>query len=231
MCTVPRSTRMEKADNPLSPEGMSGYLHAAHVRALTALSASQVPYLLLRLPVAAAGPVKDLDLLLAPAALGDAGAVLREVGFRPKTSPPGMPSKIVFSTYDEGRFHSLDVHTTVVSRGLVYLDASLLLERRLKHSGVPLPSPEDALLHLVLHPLLRRRELGGKYSDRIRHLAALPLDERYMRRHLARFNLQQVFREALNGIIDGGMVDPSALHRTARRRLSLRLRPSARPSV
>src|SRR5262249_2213570 len=141
----------------------------------------------------------------------------------PKTSPSGLPSKVVWTTYDEGRFYSLDVHTTVVSGGLTYLDARLILPRRVVRAGCPLPSIEDSLLHLVLHSLLGRRELGGKYAPRSRQMATFDLDRDYMERHLSRFGLSRVFREALRGVLGEGRTKPEALWRLARKRLLMRV--------
>jgi hypothetical protein len=149
--------------------------------------------------------------------LDPAAEVLRNIHFLPKTVPLGIPSKVVFATNDGDRFRSLDVHTSVVSRGLIYLDANTLLRRRCTRHGIPLPSLEDSLLHLVLHALLGRKELGGKYSERIRQLASMKLDEAYLRIHLSRFGLEPVFRQALAGILGGSSANPRDLrHRAAR---------------
>lgn len=197
-------------------------LDSVQTRALEALTSAGVPFLLLRSPVPAE-PVRDLDLLVAPAALARASQALGEAGLLPKTSPLGMASKVVFTGYEGGRFSSLDVHTSVISRGLVYLDADLLLARRVSVEGIPSPSLEDSLLHLVLHPLLGRREIGGKYVDRIRALAAGPLDEGYLRSHLSRFGLREVFDEALATVLGHAKSDPDELYRRARARLCRRV--------
>ena len=209
----------------MATEAETGFwtrLDASQQKAIEALSASGIPYLLLRTPVSNE-PVRDLDLLVDDNALREASRVLGSAGLLPKTSPIGMPSKVVFTGYAGGRFGSIDVHTSVVSRGLVYLDAGLLLSRRIPSDGIPQPSPEDSLLHLVLHPLLSRREIGGKYSARIAKLAAGPLDDPYMRDHLDRFGLGEVYDEALAAILGHVPTDPNRLHNDARRRLCLRV--------
>jgi len=185
------------------PEESAGIqlLHPVHLQALEALRASGVPSLVLRLPVAEGRPPGDLDLLIAASSIRQATEVLVEVGFLPKTSPLGLPSKVVFATFDGNRFHSLDVHTSVVSRGLVYLDAETVLRRRVERGGCPLPSFEDSLLHLVLHPLLARLEIGGKYVRLIEQLDAQPLDRQYLQWHLSRFGLADVFRQTLEGVL------------------------------
>jgi thymidylate kinase len=202
--------------------GLRARLDPLHLKALRALSSREVPFLLMRTPVPGE-PVHDLDVLVDERALRPAVRALRDAGMFPKTSPLGMPSKIVFTAYGDGRFRSLDVHTTVVSRGLVYLDADLLLARRVVSEGIPVPSDEDSLLHLVLHPLLGRREIGGKYASRIAALASGPLDQAYIRAHLERFRLGPVFDEALASILGRAKPDPGALHRRARGRLCLRI--------
>jgi thymidylate kinase len=202
--------------------GLRARLDPVHLKALRALSSLEIPYLVMRTPVPGE-PVHDLDVLVDEGALGAAGRALRGAGLLPKTSPLGMPSKIVFTGYGEGRFRSLDVHTTVVSRGLVYLDAGSLLARRVVSDGIPVTSDEDSLLHLVLHPLLGRREIGGKYSSRIVALASAPLDQAYMRSQLERFGLGPVFDEALAAILGHAKPEPDDLYRRARARLSLRV--------
>ncbi len=196
-----------------------GALLPIHRRVLQTLSSSGVSCVLLRLPVASE-PARDLDLLVSSAALEAIARVLGEMGFLPKASPLGLPSKVVFTGFDGERFHNLDVHTSVVSsRGLVYLDARTVLERRVLREAVPLLSTEDSLLHLVLHPLLGRGEIGGKYSSRIRQLASLPLDWAYVRSHLARYGLGQTFDEALGAVLGHRRPDPADLTRRARRRV------------
>jgi thymidylate kinase len=201
--------------------GFRARLDGVQRRALEALSASAIPFLVMRAPVPGE-PVNDLDLLVDRGSLREAGRVLRGAGLLPKTSPLGMPSKAVFTGYEGGRFSSLDLHTAVVSRGLVYLDAGVLLARRVSHEGIPLPSKEDSLLHLVLHPLLGRREIGGKYSPRIAALAAEALDTAYMRRHLGRFGLERAYDDTLAAILRKAEASPDALFARARARLCLR---------
>jgi len=211
-------------DRPAArPPAVAPIFRPAHLKALEALSGSGAAYLLLRLPVPGQEPTKDLDLLVSHDSLGSATAALERAGFRPLTAPIGLPSKVEFMGYDGGCFCSLDVHTSVVSHGLVYLDSRTLLERRRMEGGVPLPSPEDSLLHLVLHPFLSRREIGGKYAGRIRELAALDLDRGYISRHLARFGLEQVFDPLLRGVLGESGIDADRLWRRARRGLLLRV--------
>ena len=218
---------------PRPPEGIAlqeeaeavRRLSAAHRHALAALSAAQIPFIVLRAPVIESTPPCELDVLLSSHSLGQAARVLRGAQFLPKTIPLGIPGKVVFTTYENDRFHSMDVHTSVVSRGLVYMDGDRLLRRQVNRHGIPLPSCEDTLLHLVLHSLLGKCELGGKYRERIRQLASLPLEEEYMRQHLARHGLGPVFQETLAGILGKSNPEPSQLRRRARRQL-LRRTPS-----
>ena len=198
-------------------------LPTAHVRALAALKDSGAPVVVLRLPAANKEPIHDLDLLVAGGAMGQVGRALMGAGFLPKTSPSGLPSKVVWATYDEGRFHGLDVHTSIISGGLTYLDAGLILSRRVERAGCTLPSIEDSLLHLVLHALLGRRELGGKYAPRIRQMAVLDQDRAYMENHLAHFGLGNVFWKALKAVLGEARTEPEALWRQARKRLLVRV--------
>jgi thymidylate kinase len=198
-------------------------LQQAHLRALNSLSTAGVASLILRFPVASPEPMRDLDLLVAADSFARARDALEASEFLPKTSPLGMPSKVVFATYEGDRFHSLDVHTSIISRGLVYLDAGTILRRRVVRGGFSLPSLEDSILHLVLHTLLGRNEIGGKYATRIRELADRPLDKQYMERHLSRFGLQEVFWETLSGVLGKCDTQPERLWRRSRRRLLLRV--------
>jgi thymidylate kinase len=213
---------LEESVNPEERETL-GALAGCQEGALSALSASSVPFLLLRLPVPATERARELDLLIAAGGLPEAARVLAGAGFLPKASPLGLPSKVVFSSFDGERFYSLDVHTSVVSRGLVYLDAGSILERRVRRQGLFVPSHEDSLLHLVLHPLLSRREIGGKYEERIRRLAALDLDREYLGRHLDRFGLRSVFDETLSALLNGRPADAEAIFGRARRALLRRV--------
>ncbi len=196
-------------------------LSGVQKRALDTLSASAIPFLIMRAPVPGE-PVHDLDLLVDQETLQEMGRALRGAGLLPKSSPLGAPSKAVFTGYEGGRFSSLDIHTEVVSRGLVYLDANLLLARRVLRDGVPVLSEEDSLLHLVLHPLLGRREIGGKYSARIAALAAGSRDTAYMRHHLAQFGLERVYEDTLAAILGNATDAAEPLFARARARVCLR---------
>ena len=206
-----------------SAPSASRFLVPAYSKALAALKARGLTFLVLRLPVDDGEPPRDLDILVSNDSLRGACEALRGAGFHPLTAPAGLPSKVEFAHYDGTRFCSLDVHTSVVAEGLVYLDSSSLLRRRVMDGEIPLPSPEDLLLHLVLHPFLSRREVGGKYSERIRGIAALGLDRDYMAGHLSRFGLGEVFEELLSGVQGRSTPQVDKLWALARRRLLLRV--------
>jgi len=191
----------------------------AYLGALSALKDCGADFLILRFPVPNVEPTRDLDILIAPRSLRRAVEALRMVEFRPLTAPVGLPSKVELVSYDGNSFLSLDVHTTVQSGGLVYLDAKWLLDRRVTENGLPVLSPEDSLMHLIFHPLLSGHQIGGKYSERIREITGRKLDNVYIERHLSRFGLRDAFKKILAAVLGTTGLNPAKIWPQVRRQL------------
>lgn len=146
----------------------------------------------------------DLDVLVAEGSAALCRAALEAEGFIAE-SKPWIPFKFTLSRYRRGVYVSLDVHTKLVQSGLVYMDARRALGRREPRDGAYFLSPEDQLIHLVFHELLRA---GGVRPDAVQRFGDLlngPLDRSYLREHLEEFGSWAIFAAALERIQSGSL--------------------------
>jgi thymidylate kinase len=90
----------------------------------------------------------------------------------------------------------LDIHWKAVQHGIVYMDERRMLARRVESDGVFHLSPEDELIHLVLHNFLRKGPLRPIALQRIRSLLQAPIDRVYLSDHLDSFGLRSAFEAA-----------------------------------
>jgi thymidylate kinase len=75
-----------------------------------------------------------------------------------------------------------------------------VLERRVERDGVFHLSPEDELIHLVVHNFLRKGRLRSSSLAPIRQLLSMPLDRQYIDEHLDAFGLKAAFQAAASWI-------------------------------
>lgn len=166
----------------------------------------------------------DLDLLVDEACVPQCREWLEARGF---VAVPGRsPFKLVMLRYHRGQALVLDLHWKAVQYGLVYMDAGRMLSRRIESDGVDRLSPEDELMHLVVHHFLRKGPLRTAALQQIRQLLQEPLDRAYLREHLDSFGLRPAFDETVAWIEreDGG-----AEHATRLRRRLFRAALRAQP--
>jgi thymidylate kinase len=205
---------------------------------LARLEAAGVEYCLLRGEPASAG-AGDLDLLVDPGSRDRAERLLARQGFVKRRGR--SPFKQVFVRYLEGVSHCLDVHFEAVQDGMIYMDGRRLLERRERRDGVFCLSPEDELIHLVVHNTMRRGRLRLGPLERIRALMDVPLDRVYLDAHLDDFGLRSAFRDIVAWLRRHDEVPPALKRRLRRalfaarpgnapRHLALRLRRALLPA-
>lgn len=154
---------------------------------LADLERQQVGYLVLRDTPTSAG--RDLDLLVDPRDEEGFLACCETFGFRLLRDDWLNPGKIVLVKWDSDRTWLLDAHFQLVSRGLTYMCAATVLERRVREGDCFVPSPEDRLLTLLLHNLIGKRQLQPKHVPALADALAQALDDRYLETHASRFGL------------------------------------------
>jgi thymidylate kinase len=167
---------------------------------------------------------KDVDVLIAESSVERCRQWLDEHGFVDGSS--GTPFKMAMLRYQRGQVLCFDVHWEAVQYGIVYMDARMMLERRVQSDGLFQLSPEDELMHVVLHNFLRKGRLRPAAIQRIRNLLNAPFDRGYLEDHLGAFGLRSAFDAAVACVTRGD----AALQREARvrRRVkwgALRARP------
>ena len=166
----------------------------------------------------------DLDLLVDESSMARCREWLEGRGF--VAAPGRSPFKLVMLRYRHGRAVVLDIHWKAVQYGIVYMDASRMLARRVETDGLVHLSPEDELLHLVVHNFLRKGSLRPAALQRIRRLLNAPLDRAYLRDHLDSYGLQPAFEAAKTWIERGGATGERAVRvRNRLLRAALRARP------
>jgi thymidylate kinase len=137
---------------------------------------------------------KDLDVLVDPAAQPECEALLRASGFT--LLPTRSPFKRVALSYRGGRTVCLDLHWRAVQHGLVYMDEQTTLDRSIRVGGVHRLAPEEQLVHLVFHNLLRSGPLREASVAEIRRLLERPLDRAVIAGHLRSRRLLAAFDRA-----------------------------------
>lgn len=168
---------------------------AEYSRALRRLVEAGATFCLLRDRPADLPADADLDLLIAPADRGPALAALAAEGFVLRRGA-GAPLKAVFVRYFHGALLTLDVHWSMVQQGLRYADESRALARRRGPEDQPGLSPEDELIHLVAHGLLRGHAPKAARRVRTAELLGGALDRAYVENHVGAFGYGDAFRDA-----------------------------------
>ena len=180
------------------------------------VAGTEAVYCILRPGTHPRRPLEDLDVLVAEGSAALCRAALEAEGFIAE-SKPWIPFKFTLSRYRRGVYVCLDVHTKLVQSGLVYMDACRALARRELRHGAYFLSPEDQVIHLVFHELLRAGRVRSGAAQRIGDLLNRPLDRSYLREHLETVGSWRVFATALERIQSGSLSDREARslkHRT-----------------
>ena len=106
------------------------------------------------------------------------------------------------------------------------MDARRMLARCIESEGLFHLSPEDELMHRVVHNFLRKGPLRSAELRRIRCLLKAPLDRAYLLDHLDSFGLRTAFEAATAWIErDTATIGPAAGLRKRLLRAALRARP------
>ena len=186
--------------------------------------AAGIPYCLLRSRHQVEGHANDVDVLVDESAIDRARQVLEQHGF--VAGPGRSPFKLVMLRYQHGRALCFDIHWKATQYGIVYMDASRMMARRVESGGMFHLSAEDELIHLVVHNFLRKGRLRPGALDEIRALLKTPLDRRYLNDHLGAFGLGAAFEAAVTWIErnDTNMADADGLRRRLFR-AAMRSRP------
>ena len=155
------------------------------------LRTAGIPYTLLRARPAGGFDGSDLDLLVDEALIHQCRNLLQQRGFVPGPSPSAF--KMVMLRYQQGRLLCLDIHWKAAQYGIVYMNASRMLSRRVESDRLFHLSPEDELMHLVFHNFLRKGKLRSSSLEQILTLLQSPLDRRYLEEHLDEFGMRKAF--------------------------------------
>jgi thymidylate kinase len=176
-------------------------------------TAEGMPYCVLRDRPGQNDAGGDVDLLIPESSVQRYRGWLIERGFVP--APSRSPFKMVLLRYASGRTLCLDIHWKAVQYGMVYMDERRMLARRVETDGLFHLSPEDELIHLVVHNFLRKGALRSEAVERIRRLLQTTLDRAYLDDHLDSFGLRPAFDRALNWIrrADASPADATAVGR------------------
>ncbi len=161
---------------------------------IESLNAADISYAILRPSNPDNKGFQDLDILVDPRHRNRFVTVCMTCGFYKSRPKPTLKLKEIFYHYGNGLLLALDVHYSVVSKSLVYLDYRLLLERRVLREGVYCLSVEDQLLHLVFHCILDKRHIPIKYIGYFDLHSSDNYDQVYVKSHLEKFGLNSHFK-------------------------------------
>lgn len=157
-------------------------LQSKYREVLDQLEQAGIQHCLLRDRLDSDSEIKDLDLLVSEASQERLRDKLRESGFV-EMAHRGIPFKAVFARYDGEQALCLDVHWRAVQYGIIYMDSSRMLTRRLRQDGLFYLSQEDELIHRVWHSLLRKGPFSETSLKRMGWLLTQALDWGYICEH------------------------------------------------
>ena len=140
---------------------------------------------------------RELDILVDPKYRGKLLDLAFAHGFRSEVTSSVRPLKRALVRYVGGGLLKLDVHSAMVSRGMVTMDHKVVLRRRVWRDGAFVLSPDDLRAHLVCHSILDKRCIPAKYVGVLRDLLAHDYDQEYIESHLARFGADELFRHVV----------------------------------
>ncbi len=159
-------------------------------------------------------PPRDLDLLVHPDDERTFRGLLEDLGYVTRTpADPGQHKFVAFKALPGLAIHVIDVHLEMVQDGLVYLDARDVLEHRVAADGYDHLSPEDTVLHLVFHELIRRGRIREEKARTIRTLSAGALDLERIDRQLRAVGLAEIWSGEIADRIESLAEQPDACAR------------------
>lgn len=139
-----------------------------------ALDGARVPWCLLRGRDALHAPTGDVDLLVARPQLAKACRAAVEVGFAVRRRWADGSQAILLG-YHAGAGTWVHLHlmtqTAFGDRHAIVLPAAAaLLARRVRPDDIPVPAPDDAFWHLLLHCMLDKRRFGSRHRAELLRL-------------------------------------------------------------
>ncbi len=164
---------------------------------ISQLNVAAINYAILRPSSPDSPSYQEVDILVDPDHREQFVKLCETHGFYEGRPNPTRLLKDVFYRYENGLLMAFDVHFSVVSKGLVYLDYRLLLERRVFRDGGYYLSFEDQLLHLVFHCILDKCHVPLKYGEYFDLYLRENYDEAYVKTHLEMFGLYPHFKTFL----------------------------------
>ncbi len=164
---------------------------------ISQLNAAAINYAILRPSSPDSSRYQELDILVDPDHRDQFVKLCETYGFYEGRPNPTRLLKAVYYRYENRLLMAFDVHFSVVSKGLVYLDYRLLLERRVFREGGYYLSLEDQLLHFAFHCILDKCDVPLKYSEYFDLYLCENYDEAYIKAHLEKFGLYLHFKTFL----------------------------------
>lgn len=158
------------------------------------LNEAEISYVVLRPSGLELGSkFQEIDILVDPSERKKFTELCRTVGFYESRPNATLLLKQVFYQYKNGSIWAIDAHFSMVSKGYVYLDHQLLLDRRQYRDGGYYLSSEDELLHIAFHCILDKQHVPSKYVSLLEHYQSTRCDESYLKSHLEKFDTYSCF--------------------------------------
>ncbi len=170
----------------------------------------RLDYLLFKCEHIFAGENKNLDVLFKTREdYNSAARILEENGFALRFSERFERYKKMYCKLIDGKMYSIHLHREISWHGMIALDKSLVLDRKVMVSpGIIIPSKEDSILIHAAHILFENFKVTEKEKLVFSGLNADNLDRSYINLQLQKNHWKKGFKEVIKakGKVRKGMI-------------------------
>lgn len=169
--------------------------------------------------------LQELDVLAPEEQAEAVSRVAADLGWELQDTGAFFPRKRSFLLYRDRALLKIDLHTQFIDRALIYMDAAGPIARAMQEpDGITCLSHADWWAHVVVHTILGKVRLSGKYKRRLSDRLLTPDELAGVLERARGFGLADVLaavaRDPVATLSDARIV--ADLRRRARRRLWLR---------
>lgn len=132
--------------------------------------------------------INEIDVLVDPADLTKLIGIAGDLGWCAQDMAAFIPRKVSLVRYHAGRLLKLDVHLEFIDGPHIYMSRRMAMSRiRAGEFGLNYLSREDWIIHVVLHTVLGKPAISGKYVERLQQAIELDIDRAYLQAQLKQY--------------------------------------------
>ena len=172
---------------------MASSQHIIYKQLLDTLEEYDITYAILRDNLSSPEPIRDLDLLIDSRQVILFDDCAHQNEFHLVKDSYFNPGKRVYIHAKTGTTYMVDLHLMMVCRGLEFMDATSMLQNRVKREGYYYLAQEDHYLALLFHNVLAKKRIQDKHSPLLRKFSMNGFDVTQLQNKMAPFGLDHVF--------------------------------------